>query len=900
MRRANDQLLVDFHWAFVISVICVVLFGGAKDVLSPTHLLYAAALLGGSAVLARVPFSSEQLGSALMGFDTVFSVMGLLTHGAVSHDLLAGYFLAIVIASLADTQGRLAGAALFGTAAYALWMLRGGPELAYASSRLLRLPFVFVATIFYGTVIQRVRGERQYRRMLEESPHPMWIHDQDTHALLAVNDAATRDYGYSREELLAMTVDVLLAGDGAARRKDGSRVEVDIVSTPVLFAGRRGRLAIVSDVTARRRAEEETRRLAALLRSVIESTGEGLLVVSREGKITLSNQRFAQLWGVPREALETGDDERVLACVLDQLEDPEGFLARVRELGSNAAAESFDLIRFKDGRVLECRGGPVHCEDAGIGRVWSFRDVAARVQAEDEARRVSARYRELFAGVPLGLYRSTPDGSFEDVNPALAQMLGYPDGDALRRVRETDVYANVADRARLRARVEREGAVRGFEVDLRRRDGTILQGAVSARVVRDDQGRMVGYEGVVEDITERRKSEEMLLEALQKCEQSDWLKGNFLATMSHEIRTPLNIILGYSELIAGEDDGPSADLVQAIRRASHRLINTVQGMLDLAKLQSSSFECRPVELDLSKVVQERVQPFLAAARRKGLVLECVFEAPGAQVRFDEYCLGKALDSLLDNAVKFTPRGEVTVRVVRDASAGLRVEVRDTGIGISEEHLPRLFEPFAQEHLGDARPFEGAGVSLAVAKGLVELNGGHITVESDKGAGTTFAIHFEPPSAAPVLLTPSGNGANGNGKAARPTILIVEDDEDSQAYVETILGEAFRLLKASTAREARQLLAREHGEIRVVLMDLSLKGDEDGLALTRHVRSQAALRDLPVIATTAHALQEWRLSAAEAGCNAFLSKPFSPPQLLAAVGACLRGSEQAPAARQAAE
>jgi PAS domain S-box-containing protein len=649
----------------------------------------------------------------------VFLPIGSMVLGPASQDLMMGYFLAIVAASLG---------------------------------------------ILCGMVMQRVRTGQQYRRMLEDGPHPMWIHDEHTHALLDVNEAAVRGYGYSRDELLTMTLGDLLPGDGKARRKDGSRVEVEVVSTRVPFAGRSAQLAIVCDVTA-------------------------------------------------------------------------------------------------------------------------------RVRAEEEARQVSARYREFFEGVPVGMFRTAPEGGFEDVNPALAEMFGYPDCEALRGIRVTDLYADVADRARLRARVELEGAVRAFEVDLRRRDGTIFQGAISARVVRDDHGRVVGYEGLIEDVTERRKSEETLLEALQKSEESDWLKGNFLATMSHEIRTPLNIILGYTELLGSDDDGESAELVQAIRRASHRLINTVHGMLDLAKLQSSSFECRPVDLNLPKLVQEHVQPFLAMARRKGLGLSCAFEAPDAEVRFDEYCLTKALESLVDNAVKFTPRGEITVRIVRDPLDHLRLEVQDTGIGISAEHLPRLFEPFAQEAAGDSRPFEGAGVSLAVAKGLVELNGGRITVESEKGMGTTFAIHFDRGSE--VLTSPgqAGNGASANGKAVKPTILVVEDDEASQIYVDTILRGSSRLLMASTAGEARQILAREQGKIRLVLMDVSLKGDEDGLDLTRHIRSQTPLRDLPVIATTAHALQEWRLRAAEAGCSGFLSKPFSPKQLLAAVEGFLQGSEK---------
>jgi CheY-like chemotaxis protein/nitrogen-specific signal transduction histidine kinase len=415
---------------------------------------------------------------------------------------------------------------------------------------------------------------------------------------------------------------------------------------------------------------------------------------------------------------------------------------------------------------------------------------------------------------------------------------------------------------------------------------------ISARVVRDRAGHVCGYQGIVQDVTERRRAEVALREALRRSEESDRLKSAFLANVSHEIRTPLNVILGYNELVRerlakDSEHEPLKDLLDAIRRASHRLINTVHGVLDLARLESGSFDRRPAPLGLSKLIEREAEQVAPLARSKGLRLSARIEVPQAVVRFDEYCITKALQNLLDNAIKFAAHGEVTIGLFRDESGALVLEVRDTGIGIAESYLPRLFEPFTQEESGDARPFEGAGVGLAVAKGLLELNGARISVTTEKGKGASFKIHFDP--TCEVRTTPRPGELAAPRENSRPTILVVEDDSDSQLYVQTILGRSYRIVKASSGKELRAALDRYAGDVSLVLMDVALRGDEDGISLTHFIRNSPEWSHVPVVATTAHALQECRLRAFEAGCSAFLTKPFTPRQLLALVEEFVNGS-----------
>ncbi|HXZ88233.1 MAG TPA: GAF domain-containing sensor histidine kinase [Candidatus Binataceae bacterium] len=217
------------------------------------------------------------------------------------------------------------------------------------------------------------------------------------------------------------------------------------------------------------------------------------------------------------------------------------------------------------------------------------------------------------------------------------------------------------------------------------------------------------------------------------------------ANLSHEIRTPLNIILGYGELIAEqlEDLGCSelAPYLDAIQRAGYRLLHTVEEILDFSKLEAGALELKPVEIRLAPMLEEVVSDFRFLAAAKELKLICQIEAPNTHVRFDEHCLENALRSLLHNAVKFTESGFIAARLFHDAAGAVKIEIRDSGVGIDEAYLPRLYEPFSQEDSSYSRPFEGAGLGLALTRKYLQLNGASLEVRSTKNQGTICTIGF---------------------------------------------------------------------------------------------------------------------------------------------------------------
>jgi CheY-like chemotaxis protein/anti-sigma regulatory factor (Ser/Thr protein kinase) len=309
----------------------------------------------------------------------------------------------------------------------------------------------------------------------------------------------------------------------------------------------------------------------------------------------------------------------------------------------------------------------------------------------------------------------------------------------------------------------------------------------------------------------------------------------------------------------------------------------VHSVLDLAKIESGGLRVAPVVLDPASKIAKLAENLQSRAREKGLSFTVELCDPNARVRFDEYCFDAALERVFDNAVKFTEKGSVSIVLERDGEGCLCLEVRDTGLGIAEGYRARLFEPFSQEDDGSDRHFEGSGLGLALAKRYLELNGATISVESVKGRGSVFRIRFSRSSEVSEVETGLGGkapeGADPTEPATRPAVLVVEDDGDTQHYMRALLKSEYEVLLASSADEARRRLSEDPGRIHIILMDLSLKGPEDGLMLTRELRAQERWKQVSIIATTAHAFADDRRRALDAGCDAYFAKPFDHKALL---------------------
>ena len=505
-----------------------------------------------------------------------------------------------------------------------------------------------------------------------------------------------------------------------------------------------------------------------------------------------------------------------------------------------------------------------------------------RRQAEEALTRAERQYRGIFENALEGIYQATPDGRFLRANAALARILGYSSPFSLM-VRVTDIgrqiYADPNRRDEFLKLIKDTDVVPEFESDVVRADGTIIRLSESVRVVRDEQGRISHFEGVAADVTAAREAARVLSEARDAADAANRAKSQFLASMSHELRTPLNGILGYTQILGrdGTLTPKQRDGISIIHQSADHLLALINDVLDLAKIEASKLEFHPVDFDLADFVRSLTEIFIPRAREKNLLLETSFSPDLPEVvRADTQRLRQVLLNLISNAIKFTREGGVIFSIER-AGEALRFSVSDSGPGIRPEDLPRLFEPFAQ--LGDVEQrTTGTGLGLNVSRNILEQMGSTLQVDSRPGRGTRFWFELRLPEAAASARVPSApsprrvTGYTG----PRRHVLVVDDHEANRRLLCDLLEPlGFTTATAADGGEAIKSVQNQRPDL--ILMDLRMP-QVDGLAASRTILDQSGDQPPCIIGISASTQNIQRLASFEAGCTAFLSKPFREEEL----------------------
>ncbi len=568
--------------------------------------------------------------------------------------------------------------------------------------------------------------------------------------------------------------------------------------------------------------------------------------------------------------------------------------------GANTYYHVDHRVRTRSGEWLwiESHGKVVDRGPDGSARrmIGINRDISIRKRLESALRDAELHHRQVLDDMNEVIFRTDATGNWTALNAAWTDLTGHRVDDCLGRPLQH--YVHPEDRSEiyhlLRGLTEGKLAEVRHELRAAGKDGFDRWLELRMRPQKDDQGRLLGTTGTMHDVTDRHRAELELRRAKETAESANRVKTDFLANVSHEIRTPLHGIIGMTDLLLeGKVDEAQREHLQLIRNSSAALLRTLNEVLDFSRIEAGKMGIELAEFALGQALETATKAHALAAARKGLTLRLKVapEVPDA-LTGDARRLQQVLDHLLDNAVKFTGKGEIELTVQTRAELSERVMlefiVRDTGSGFTSQQRDNLFSAFSQVARPEDAKKSGVGLGLAIVKRLAEMMGGEVWAESVPGRGSTF--HFTARFYRPNPLVGRAMALPASSARAEPkpkhctglAVLLVEDDELNQKVAASMLRNLGHY-PTIVVNGADAIVAWETHRYDVVIMDLQLPL-MGGIEAARYIREKEAARGghQPIIALTAHGDSDYRARCKEVAISDFLVKPVEKDLLAEAV------------------
>ena len=518
--------------------------------------------------------------------------------------------------------------------------------------------------------------------------------------------------------------------------------------------------------------------------------------------------------------------------------------------------------------------------------------MSERTQAERALRDSEQRLRSIFDHAPIGVMFLDPRGHIIECNPRLCELIGRS-ADALRG-RSVAELVHPDDAAHIRR--QRRDLFTGLPdavieaVRMRPADGRELLVRASASALRDERGRVVRIVSVLEDITEHRRLQASE-DALHRAEAANRAKSEFLSRMSHELRTPLNAMIGFSQLL-GMDREPELaphqrEWTQQIQRAGWHLLEMINETLDLARIESGAVQLALAPLELAPLVSASRAMVAAAAEQREITLHERLARDAPALVGDATRVKQILTNLLSNAVKYNrPGGSATVSSRLADDGMVEIAVVDTGLGMNEEQLAGLFQPY--NRLGrEASGIEGTGIGLVISRRLAELMGGTLEATSRGGAGSTFTLRL--PAAAAAEPVPERYTDTSPAPYRERRVHYVEDNETNIEVMRGVLALRAQVVLETSTLGLDGMAAIRRSRPDLILLDMQLP-DISGIELLRHLKRDDMLADIPVVVVSADASPLHVQQALTLGAAHYVTKPLDVSRFLRIVDKLLEEAD----------
>jgi PAS domain S-box-containing protein len=751
-------------------------------------------------------------------------------------------------------------------------------------------------------------SEHLYKLITENARDVIWTMDLSGN-FTYISPSVEKLRGYTVAEIMRQTMEEIVSPDGLASVKkmlhehflsihnkephvhipqeveqpckNGGSVWTEVVSSDLHDENGNiiGIIGVSRNISERKKMQDELRESEHRFWDMFNNAPFGYHELDKEGRIVQINQTELDMLQYKRE-------EMLGSYAWNYLSDPESsqerILGKLRgQLPPGKGTER--KYQLKNGTTITLLVEDRLIKDAAeniTGLRSATQDITNRKKTENELIKLSMAVEQS----PASIVITNINGEIEYVNHTFTLATGYDSSEVLHknpRILKSG-YTSKEEYTRLWNTILSGNTWRGEFVNVKK-NGEHYQEEVIISPILDKRGEIINFLAIKRDVTELKKINEELFAAKETAEEMNRLKSSFLANMSHELRTPMIGILGYSEMLLEEfPDEKVHEISSIILQSAHRLMETLNLILDLSRIEAKKLEIKLTSVDIVSIAKDIFTLFSPAAERKNLSCKLDASFDALEILLDEKMLREILNNLVNNAIKFTERGDVTIKLTKEVFNSTEwavVRVIDTGIGIAQEKFDLIFEEFRQASEGQSRSFEGTGLGLTITKRFVEKLNGLISVESTLGVGTTFTVRFpmqaaEPSEEPDVIIEEK---RQTTAPPLLPQVLYVEDDEIAVHIVSKMLEQYCEIDTTDNAETALRMA--EAKKYDAVFMDINLGKGMDGVKTTSLIKQMDVYKNTPIVALTAYAMVGDKEEFLNAGCTHYISKPFSKKELL---------------------